>query len=152
MVRALSHVLLSALTLVRRGEYRAQTGIYRMLNFVSVRTIKGSSSARCASEALATDFCAPCVQQGAPPWPLCTTRMRVAYLPRRKIPTHSKVVSEALAHACTQQSAPPRPLCTTRMRIAYRLRCNMPTHFMVHLQYSVLRGPCACLITPRFAS
>jgi hypothetical protein len=28
-------------TLVRRGEYRTQTGIQRRLNFVSVRTIKG---------------------------------------------------------------------------------------------------------------
>ncbi len=31
-------------TLVRCGEYRSQTGIQRKLNFVSVRTIKGSSS------------------------------------------------------------------------------------------------------------
>jgi hypothetical protein len=35
---------LCASTLVRRGEYRAQTGIWRLLSFVSVRTIKGRSS------------------------------------------------------------------------------------------------------------
>ena len=34
-----SHMFFS--TLVRRGEYRTQTGIQRRLNFVSVRTIKG---------------------------------------------------------------------------------------------------------------
>ena len=32
-----------ASTLVRRGEYRAHTGIWRLLGFVSVRTIKGRS-------------------------------------------------------------------------------------------------------------
>ena len=37
-------VFTSASTLVRRGEYRAQTGIWRLLGFVSVRTIKGRSS------------------------------------------------------------------------------------------------------------
>ena len=36
-------VFACASTLVRRGEYRAQTGIWRLLNFVSVRTIKGRS-------------------------------------------------------------------------------------------------------------
>jgi hypothetical protein len=41
MVRAYSHVFACASTLVRRGEYRAQTGIWRLLGFVSVRTIKG---------------------------------------------------------------------------------------------------------------
>jgi hypothetical protein len=38
-------VIECASTLVQRGEYRAQTGIWRMLSLVSVRTIKGSSSA-----------------------------------------------------------------------------------------------------------
>ena len=38
-------VFACASTLVRRGEYRAQTGIWRLLNFVSVRTIKGRSIA-----------------------------------------------------------------------------------------------------------
>ena len=37
-------VFACASTLVRRGEYRAQTGIWRLLGFVSVRTIKGRSS------------------------------------------------------------------------------------------------------------
>ena len=37
-------VFACASTLVRRGEYRAQTGIWRLLSFVSVRTIKGRSS------------------------------------------------------------------------------------------------------------
>jgi hypothetical protein len=36
-------VFACASTLVRRGEYRAQTGIWRLLSFVSVRTIKGRS-------------------------------------------------------------------------------------------------------------
>ena len=36
-------VFACASTLVRRGEYRAQTGIWRLLGFVSVRTIKGRS-------------------------------------------------------------------------------------------------------------
>ncbi len=34
-------VFACASTLVQRGEYRAQTGICRLLGFVSVRTIKG---------------------------------------------------------------------------------------------------------------
>jgi hypothetical protein len=37
-------VFACASTLVRRGEYRAQTGIWRLLGFVSARTIKGRSS------------------------------------------------------------------------------------------------------------
>jgi hypothetical protein len=37
-------VFACASTLVRRGEYRAQTGIWRLLSFVSVRTIKGRST------------------------------------------------------------------------------------------------------------
>jgi hypothetical protein len=37
-------IIACALTLVRRGEYRAQTGIWQYANFVSVRTIKGASS------------------------------------------------------------------------------------------------------------
>jgi hypothetical protein len=37
-------VFACASTLVRRGEYRAQTGIWRLLNFVSVRTIKGRTN------------------------------------------------------------------------------------------------------------
>ncbi len=36
-------VFACASTLVRRGEYRAQTGIWRLLGFVSARTIKGRS-------------------------------------------------------------------------------------------------------------
>jgi hypothetical protein len=36
-------VFACASTLVRRGEYRAQTGIWRVLGFVSARTIKGRS-------------------------------------------------------------------------------------------------------------
>ena len=36
-------VFACASTLVQRGEYRAQTGIWRWLVFVSVRTIKGRS-------------------------------------------------------------------------------------------------------------
>ena len=40
-------VFACASTLVRRGEYRAQTGIWRLLNFVSVRTIKGRSIEMC---------------------------------------------------------------------------------------------------------
>jgi len=44
-------VFACASTLVRRGEYRAQTGIWRLLVFVSVRTIKGrSSTTRAAAE------------------------------------------------------------------------------------------------------
>ena len=44
-------VFACASTLVRRGEYRAQTGIWRLLGFVSARTIKGrSSSSGCASD------------------------------------------------------------------------------------------------------
>jgi hypothetical protein len=41
-------VFACASTLVRRGEYRAQTGIWRLLSFVSVRTIKGRSSIKLA--------------------------------------------------------------------------------------------------------
>ena len=39
-------VFACASTLVRRGEYRDQTGIWRLLGFGSVRTIKGRSSGR----------------------------------------------------------------------------------------------------------
>ena len=45
-------VFACASTLVRRGEYRAQTGIWRLLNFVSVRTIKGRSIDRQTHDAI----------------------------------------------------------------------------------------------------
>ncbi len=37
--------------IIKRGEYRAQTGIWRLLNFVSVRTIKGRSIDEMRAEA-----------------------------------------------------------------------------------------------------
>ena len=50
-------VFACASTLVRRGEYRAQTGIWRLLGFVSARTIKGRSSSPYSSQ-----------QQTTPQW------------------------------------------------------------------------------------
>ena len=43
-------VFACASTLVRRGEYRAQTGIWRLLGFVSAGTIKGRSSSAASKQ------------------------------------------------------------------------------------------------------
>jgi len=70
-------VFACASTLVWRGEYRAQTGIWRLLGFVSARTIKGRSitythtHTHTRTRTQKTFSCRPC---GRPRWAPRTSR------------------------------------------------------------------------------